>query len=168
MATSKIVSVSPSIELALVCIALNVPPLQHISVRLTQDSHISIEMPLAHFGVYRLIELLGSIGLTRCPIVEKLIELQSHRVHSLAACPFRHLPRLPVHRLRANGAMPGPASRLPCRFATRPASRFLVPPSCPPDGEGRGVCGELGETARMPMIGWRRFPFSRHLVFDTG
>lgn len=32
----------------------------------------------------------------------------------------------------------------------------------------RDVCGELDETARVPMIGWRRFSFSRHLVFDTG
>lgn len=32
----------------------------------------------------------------------------------------------------------------------------------------RGVCGELDETARVPMIGLRRFSFSRHLVFDTG
>ena len=103
-----------------------------------------------------------------------------------------------------------PASRLPRRLAARPASRFPVPPSCPPDGEGmawccrllaclfvssgllrcarasvrflflcrvrcRDVCGELTRTARMPIIGWRRFSFlchqfsfSRHLVFDTG
>lgn len=32
----------------------------------------------------------------------------------------------------------------------------------------RNACGELDETARVPMIGWRRFSFSRHLVFDTG
>ena len=31
-----------------------------------------------------------------------------------------------------------------------------------------GACGELDETARVPMIGWWRFLFSRHLVFDTG
>lgn len=30
------------------------------------------------------------------------------------------------------------------------------------------VCGELDGMARVPMIGRRRFPFSRHLVFDTG
>lgn len=32
----------------------------------------------------------------------------------------------------------------------------------------RGVCGELDETARVPTIGWMRFSFSRHLMFDTG
>lgn len=30
------------------------------------------------------------------------------------------------------------------------------------------VCGELTGMARMPIIGWRRFSFYRHLVFDTG
>ena len=32
----------------------------------------------------------------------------------------------------------------------------------------RDVCGELTGTARVPMIGYMRFPFSRHLVLDTG
>ena len=53
-------------------------------------------------------------------------------------------------------------------WRSAPVSRFPVPPLCPPDGEGRSVCDKLNGTARMPMIGWRRFPFSRHLVFDTG
>lgn len=62
----------------------------------------------------------------------------------------------------------GSSSRLPYRLAARPVSRSYVPPLCPPGGEGRSVCGELDETARVPMMGWCRFSFSRHLVFDTG
>ena len=48
---------------------------------------------------------------------------------------------------------------------------FPVPPPRHParrTGRERDACGELDETARMLMIGWRRFSFSRHLVFDTG
>ena len=59
-------------------------------------------------------------------------------------------------------------ARLVGRRSAPPVSRSPVPPICPPDGEGRSVCGELDETARVPTIGWRRFSFSRHLVFDTG
>lgn len=87
---------------------------------------------------------------------------------SLSAYPFRYLSHPPVPRLRTDGAIPGSAFRLPCRLAARLDFRFLVPPLCLPDGEGRSACGELDETARVPMIGWRRFPFSRHLVSDTG
>lgn len=43
---------------------------------------------------------------------------------SLSAYPFRYLPRLPVPRLRADDAMPGPASRSSRRSAVRHVSRF--------------------------------------------
>lgn len=51
------------------------------------------------------------------------------------------------------------------------STRFPFPRSAIlPAGRGgeRSMCGELGETARVPMIGWCRFSFSRHLIFDTG
>lgn len=65
--------------------------------------------------------------------------------------PFRHLPRLPVHCLRADNAMPGSASRSPRRLAAR--FPFPRPAPLPAGRGGRGVCGELDKTARVPMIG---------------
>lgn len=58
--------------------------------------------------------------------VRRCHAIQSHRVRPLSAYPFRHLPRRPVSRLRTDGAMPGSASRFPCRLAAR--LRFPFPP----------------------------------------
>ena len=55
---------------------------------------------------------------------------------AVPSMPFRHLPHLPVPRLLADGAMLGSAFCSSRRSAARPASRFPVPPYCPPDGAG--------------------------------
>lgn len=106
----------------------------------------------------------SSIGCVwRCHVI------QSHRVHPLSACPFRHLPRRSAPRLRADSAIPWFC--VPLVLSVGGPLCFPFPRSAPlPDGRGgeRGVCGELNETARVPMIGWCRFLFPHHLIFDTG
>lgn len=84
---------------------------------------------------------------------------------TIPSVPFRHLPRLPVPRLRADRAVLGSASRLPCRLAARfPFPRLASLP------DGRGADGvvlslaclsvRLIETCCGVLVRACVFPFS--------
>lgn len=143
--------------------------------------------------------LLASFLCRSLAIARSLLPLGSSCVGELLARPAIFIVCLFIACVRM---MRCRVLRPACLVGWRLIPRFLVPPSCPTDGERMawccrllvcsyhrdcygvfvlacgflflcrvrccGVCGELDETARVPMIGWRRFSFSRHLVFDTG
>lgn len=75
--------------------------------------------------------------------------------------PFRHPARRTGRGWRGAACLLFSSGLLRC---SRAGVRFLFLGRV----RCRDACGELDETARVPMMGWRRFLFSRHLVFDTG
>lgn len=92
--------------------------------------------------------------------------------------PFRHLPRLPVHCLRADDAMSGSASRLSCRLAARsPFPRFPFPVSrsaiLPAKRGGDGVVLSLAclfassDLWRCPRAGVRFLSLGRVRCHDA-
>lgn len=106
----------------------------------------------ASFDVVKAFQSMRLFIQSSIGFVRRCHVIQSHRVRPLSLClPVPSSPSSACSLLA--GECGDAASRLPCRLAARPVSRSPVPPSCPPDGEGRSVRGELGETARIPMIG---------------
>lgn len=102
--------------------------------------HLSSCAP-ASFDVFKAFQSLRGSIQSSIDCVRRCHAIQSHRVHPLSACLFRHLPRRPVPRLRADDVMRFCVPLSSSISGPLPVSPFS--PSARRTGRNRGMCGEL-------------------------